>query len=91
MNTTVTLDIVQAVIYAGVAIGGYFVSHSGILKRLTGGGAASPTPSPQPALPGVQPALSNILKVVEDQLLEVLTDAVKRMVQPSAGSEQAKK
>ena len=45
-GTTVTLDIVQTVIYAGVAIAGYFVSHSGLLKRLTGGASPSPAPTP---------------------------------------------
>jgi hypothetical protein len=91
MNTTVTLDLVQTAIYAAVAIGGYFLNSSGLLgKIMSAGQAKTPMPGPIAAptpVPGPQPApspLGNIAAVFEQQLLAILQDAVKRLVQPPA-------
>jgi len=79
MGPTMTIDIVQLLIYLGTTAAGYLVSHYGVLGKipLTKPNTTTPTTPTNP----LSPTLQNLAQVVEQQLMAVLTNAVKGLLQ----------
>jgi hypothetical protein len=76
----VTVDLVQVVIYLGMTAAGYLLSHYGVLNKITPPSPKNGTPAPV-AVPNLPPALANIAQVFEQQLMIILQQAVKNLLQ----------
>jgi hypothetical protein len=66
-------DVIQVLIYAGLALGGYVVRHINVFRHQSPG---------VPGAPSSHPILDRLLPILDDQLTKALEDAAKRFVQP---------
>jgi hypothetical protein len=85
MGPSISIDLVQTLIYAGLTAAGYLLSHYGLLGRLVPNANGS-KPAPTPANPSqpLPPALVSIAQIFEQQLMQILTNAVKALLQQQA-------
>jgi hypothetical protein len=74
---SLTPDLTQTLVYAGLVLGGYVLRHVNVLRH------ASPTPTTSHRI------LDRILPILDEQLNQVLSDAAQRIVQPPAPAQQA--
>jgi hypothetical protein len=82
MTPTMTIDLVQTLIYLGITAGGYMISHYNVLGKLFGTQGTIQVPPLQPP-PPIPPstAPSDAMKIVEQQLLAILAKLANNMIQ----------
>lgn len=73
-------DVIQFLIYGGIAAGGYLVRHLNVFGHSSAAAPASPAPADAGASSS-NPILDKLLPVLEDELTQVLQAAAKRLVQ----------
>jgi hypothetical protein len=78
-------EVIQLLIYGGVALGGYLLRHVNLFKHPAPTvPAPTPTPAPDPApAPLSHPILDRILPVIQQELDTLLADATRRFLTPT--------